>query len=275
MESSTPQSLNEVCYLCGKEIADDDRKSDDHVIPQLLVTRKQPKTKGFDYGGKLPAHEICNNEFGSETYCATALKLINKLYNINCVSMLNDKKVMVLNEDCFKNLSQRDLHFFRIIDVRAKSIIDIKKPSFFEGKPKTNPKRDALFVALAVLTKSAAALLIKRHLHFVPSRWSVLAIHHTEVSEEMDTSFDSIFGVTTPFDIGVKVWLRHFDSDNWLAAYRVQNVLIFLLFRFSETETFWNGMIERFPNKEHWFFEGTHLNELINYQWQKPAYKNA
>lgn len=273
-----PLHATSICYLCGKEIAEDDISSGDHVIPQLLITRAQPKAKGFDYGNKLPSHEKCNNEFDSENYCVKALKLIEVLNDESCVSKLQHAtdqsiKVMIINQDCLKELTQRDLRFFKFIDVRNKSISELETPSFFTGKPKTNPIRDALFVALSVLTKSAAALLIKRYLHAVPSQWNVLAIPYSGATEKTD--LDNIFGDTKPFDIGVKVWIRHFDTEHWFALYRAQNVLVFFLFRFSKSETIWNGMIDRFPDAEHLIFQGDHLNELINYQWQKSSYRKA
>lgn len=278
MNDYDPKCVAEICYLCGKKIAEEDVNSDDHVIPQQLITRKQPKAKGFDYGNRLPAHKKCNNEFGPEAYCIKALKLIKVLNDDNCVLRLQHTadqsvNVIAINEDCLKELNKRDLNFFKFIDVRNKPVGEFENPSFFTGQPKTNPVRDALFVALAVLTKSAAALLIKRYLHAVPSQWSVLAIPYSGASEA--TNFDDLFGDTKPFDVGVKVWLRPFDSDHWFALYRAQSVLVFFLFRFSKSETIWNGMIERFPNAEHLFFEGVRLNELISYQWQKSAHKKA
>ena len=56
--------MQDICYLCGLSISC--QKSDDHVIPKQLITRKQPKVKGFEYAGKLPSHAECNNRFGPE-----------------------------------------------------------------------------------------------------------------------------------------------------------------------------------------------------------------
>lgn len=264
--------MADICYLCGKEITEGHINSDDHAVPRQLITRRQPKAKGFDYGGILPTHEKCNNEFGPETYCAKALKLVAVLHDANCVSQFQHAEdpsitMMAINSDCLKEFTQRDLAFFKFIDVRERSIEDFSAPTFFSDKPKTNPMRDALFTALAVLTKSAAALLVARHLSEVPKLWRVLAIPYAGATEAAD--FDEIFGNTPPFDVGVKVWLRRFDSGDWFALYRAQNILVFFLFRFSETDTIWNGMIERFQDADRLSFEGEHLNALIDYQWRK------
>jgi hypothetical protein len=262
----------ETCYLCGKEIAEDDVNSDDHAIPRQLITRKQPKAKGFDYGGMLPTHEKCNNEFGPETYCVKALMLIAALHDTNCFSRFQFKDdpsitMMAINSDCLKEFTKRDLTFFKFIDVREKSVADFSTPAFFSGKPMASPMRGALFTSLAVLTKSTAALLVSRHLCKIPPQWRVLAIPYSGATDSAD--FDEIFGNTKPFDVGVKVWLRRFHSGDWFALYRAQNILVFFLFRFSEKNTIWNGMVKRFQDADCLFFEGEHLNALVDYQWRK------
>lgn len=261
----------ETCYLCGKEITEGEINSNDHAVPRQLISRKQPKAKGFDYGGFLPTHEKCNNEFGPETYCDKALKLIAVLHDENCVSQFQHKEnssisMMAIKSDCLKEFTHRDITFFKFIDVRENSVADFSMPAFFSEKPKISPLRDALFTALAVLAKSAAALLVARHIREVPPRWRVLAIPYSGANDTTD--FDEIFGDTQPFDVGVKVWLRRFGSDDWFALYRAQNILVFFLFGFSEADIIWNGMIERFQNADCLFFESEYLNALIDYQWR-------
>ncbi len=255
----------------------EETSTDDHAIPKQLIFRAQPKVKGFDYGGVLPTHAECNNRFGPEIYCSKALELISVLHDEKCVSKFQHKddlsiQMMALNSECLTSFTKHDLRFFKFIDVRDKDVAEFSALSFFSGKPKTNPMRDALFVALAVLTKSAAALLVARHLQALPPCWSVLAIPYTGATEAHD--FDSLFGNTKPFDIGVKIWIRQFDSGDWFALYRARNVLVFFLFRLSNTDVIWNGMLARFQDAEHLSFEGTRLNELIDYKWKK-VYENS
>lgn len=260
----------QICYLCGLPI-DSASASGDHAVPKVLIARKQPKVKGFDYGGVLPTHPECNNQFGPEAYCAKALDLIAVLYDENCVSAYQHKddpsiQVMALKSECLENFARRDLEFFKFIDVRGNDISEISDLSFFPGKPRTNPWRDSLFIALAVLTKSAAALLVSRYLRELPSRWRVLAIPYSGAAEAFD--IDDLLGDTKPFDTGVKVWIRPFDSSNWFVLYRAQSLLVFFLFAFSSSDTIWNGMVERFPDAGHLSFSGNRLTELIGYQWQ-------
>jgi hypothetical protein len=208
------------CYLCGEAI-DPTSETDDHVIPKTLKTQKQPKVKGFDYGGVLPAHQRCNNEFGPEKYVDKALQLIAALHDPNCWSIHQHKddpsiQVLALRSECFKGITRRDLEYFKLIDGRGRDISEISDPSFFSGKTKTNPWRDATFATLAVLTKSAAALLISRHLHRVPTRWRVLASLYIGATEAFDSETDELLGNTKPFDSEVTAPIRCVgDSYNW------------------------------------------------------------
>lgn len=263
--------MEQLCYLCRKPIAEG-TKSDDHVVPQHLLKRKQPKVKGFDYGGVLPTHTECNNRFGPEAYCAKALQLIAVLNDERCVSTYlhkDDPKIimMALNSECLKGFTRQDLQFFKFIDVREKDTAEWSSPSFFSGKPKTDPIRDALFVALAVLAKSAAALLVSRHLAQLPERWRILAMPYFGATDALD--FDSLFGKTKPFDIGVKVWLRALESGDWFTIFRAHNVLVFFLFQLFGSDQVWDGVLTSFRDAERLLFEGNRLTDLIDYQWQQ------
>lgn len=59
-------NMENVCYLCGMPVTED-VSTDDHAVPKQLISRAQPKAKGFDYGGVLPTHAECNNHFGPES----------------------------------------------------------------------------------------------------------------------------------------------------------------------------------------------------------------
>lgn len=174
---------------------------------------------------------------------------------------------MVINSDCLKSFTNRDVAFFRIIDGRDRSIEDLGSPEFFQDKPKTNPFKEALFVPLAVLAKSAAALLVARYLNQPPPSWPILAIPYSGAT--VATDFDAMFGDTRPFDIGVKVWLKACHSGDWFVAYRAQNVLVFFLFHLSGSQEFWDGILARFQDTERLCFEGTRLVDLIAYEWRR------
>jgi len=263
--------MRTICYLCNKEI--NGNMTEDHVVPRQLIDRKQPRVKGFDYGGFLPTHAPCNNNFGPESFSRKALKIISVLNDPNCVSTHQHVKdfdivLMTLNSECFKEFSKRDLHYFKVADVRENSMEEIKDPQFIKETPKTNFKQKVLFTTFAVLTKSAAAYLISRNLlQSIPSQWEVIAIPY--YGNTKDINFDEIIGEAKPFDVDVKIYSRQLNSKDFMIAYIAYGVLLYVFFKFSNRIDFWNGVLQRFPRADHYIFNGSNLNDLINYQWVK------
>jgi len=259
------------CYLCGKpvEVHED---SGDHVIPKTLIERTQPRVKGFDYAGKLPSHRACNNEFGPETYATKALDLIAALYDDDCVFEYphpanGSFQMMALKSTCLPKFTQRDLSYFKIIDATSKSKVEIHDLDLLADRQPVNPKHLALNTALAVLTKSAAALLVSRKLSSIPLAWDVLAVPHVGDAHAVD--FDDLFGPTVPFDIGVKVWLGQLETDDYLIVYRAKRIIVYFLFRFSASPAAFNQMLSQFTGGSRLRFQGKSLMELVNYAWKE------
>lgn len=260
-----------LCYLCGKPVKPG-QESDDHVIPKTLIQRAQPRARGFDYGGKLPSHRDCNNRFGPETYVTKALDLVAVLHDEDCwfeyCHPANPSfRMMALKSTCLSNFTQRDLKYFEIIDAQAKSIREIHDLKLLEGRRPVNPKRLALSNALAVLTKSAAALLVSRKLDSMPTKWDVLAIPYVGDADSID--FDDLLGSTAPFDVGVKVWIDHLETDDYLLVYRAKRVIVYFLFRFSASPAAWNRMLAQFAGGSRLCFQGSTLMELVHYEWKE------
>ena len=160
------------CYLCGNPITPAEA-SGDHVVPKALIERPQPKVKGFDYAGELPSHRDCNNQFGPEQYVSKALDLFAALHTDDCWFEYRhpanpDFRMMALKSTCLPAFSRRDLSYFKIIDARSKSTPEIHDLKLLAGRGSVDPMRLALSPALAVLTKSAAALIVSRKLRRVP-----------------------------------------------------------------------------------------------------------
>lgn len=263
--------MTKVCYLCGKGISVEDVVSDDHVVPKQFIKRSQPKTKGFDYAGKLPSHEKCNNRFGPEIYCQKAITIIQVLYNENCFVKRQHRDnpsitILALNSDCFPGFTDRDLKYFKLIDVRNLDISEISNPEFFNDKVKTNPKKGALFSALSVLTKSAAALLVSRNLSELPEHWKVLAIPYVGAHK---VDFDELFGCTKPFEIGVKCWIKQMESGDWFVAYKAEGVLVYFLFSVTGDKPTLDGISKIFSDADIYKFEGDRLMELVDFEWEK------
>jgi hypothetical protein len=263
--------MNAHCYLCGKQVAPN-ATSGDHVVPRHLLERRQPKVRGFDYAGVLPSHADCNNRFGSERVNQKALTLIRVLHDDDCVLKRQhrdnpDIVVLALNSSCLPNFTKRDLAFFQFTDVREKEHGEWSNPAFFQDKPKTNALKQALYIALAVLTKSAAALLVARHLQTVPSSWRVVAIPYFGKDNVID--FDKLLGDTKPFDVGLKVWIRQMEKGDWFAIYKARDVVLYLLFWFSGDRDHIEGIARIFSDADRLLFEGNNLMDLVGYEWRK------
>ncbi len=259
------------CYLCG-ELVQEHGRSADHVVPKGLLERSQPKVKGFDYAGTLPTHPRCNNEFGPETYASKALALLEGLHNPDCFfeyphPTVPNARMMAINAGLLPSFNERDLKFFRMIDARSMSIPQMHSPSLLEEHEPLNPKKQALFVALSVLTKSAAALIVSRKLRRVPASWDVLALPYFGDMDEH--GFDDLFGRTEPFDVGLKTWLGELETGDYLAIYRAKKLLAFFLFRFSASPAAWNRMLARFGDGTRLRFHAPRLLDLLGFEWER------
>jgi len=264
--------MSTICYLCGKDIPDDEKISSDHVVPKLLIDREQPRVKGYDYGGFLPTHDICNNSFGPESYCRVALKILSKLYDPECISKHQHKQhsnllLMTLNSECFDEFSEKELFFFKIRDVRNNSCSEIKDPEFIQQTQPVNIEAKVLFTSLAVITKSAAALLIKRHLKKVPTTWKVLSIPYHGITDELN--FDTILGEAKPFDIDVKVYINDMKSDLYLVVYIAYGVMFYLFFQIDGGRRKLKDIAMKFNDADPYFFKGKFINDLLSCKWRK------
>lgn len=259
------------CYLCSKPIARG-TASGDHVVPKQLIRRIQAKVKGFDYAGVLPSHKKCNNEFGPECMNRKALVLLSALHNEDCFGIHTHRhnseiELLALNSKCLPGFTRQDLEFFKIIDVREAKYTEWSAPAFFSDKQKTDPLKQALDVALAVLTKSVAALLISRHLKAIPTQWRIVAMPYFDKSSSVD--FDDLLGDTRPFDVGLKVWIRRMEKGDWFAIYKARDILLYFHFWFSQDR----GQLEEigriFSDAERFLFEGEKIMDIVGYQWIK------
>jgi len=261
--------MNHVCYLCSSVI--DETPSGDHAVPASLITRAQPKVKGYDYAGLVRTHADCNNRFGPETYVVKALDLIAawgdpEIFLERQHATNPDIKILAIDAERFPSFTEGDLRFFKIIDLRDVDQSDWSSPEFFADKKRSNPQRDALIVALSVLAKSSASLLIKRHQVEVPPEWKIYAFPYAGATEDLD--FDQFLGETKPFEIDVKVWIKQLDTQDWFVIYKARGVLLFMVFAFSGTDVL-ATVGSRFADTDRYYFEGRTLNALLSTGWKK------
>jgi hypothetical protein len=264
--------MSDICYLCGLPITASQVRIDDHVIPATLITRAQPKAKGFDYGGYLPTHEHCNNRFGNETYAAKALDLLSVLHAPNTGGPLQHRthagiSILPLDASRLSHFTERDRRFFKLIDARQVDVATLSDPDFYSNHTKTNPTRDALIVSLSVLAKSAAALLVKRHLGSVPSFWRIYA--QAYIGDLTTLDFSELLGTHKPFDTELQVWVVELPSNNWHVIYAAKDTLVFFTFVFGDRARALRELIAAHSNAETLKFLGTSINELLVSGWHK------
>ena len=260
--------MNPICYLCGEEIVGE-TPSGDHSVPQQFIKRKQPKAKGFDYGGKLPTHAKCNNHFGPEIMCSKALQVLaawkHKIYtNVENLNI----SIQVFKKEEIQTFTKKDLDFFGLVDTTNIDYDDwAHDNNFFKDKRRIIPLERPLNTALSVLTKSAAALLIKRFNISPKSYWNVLCIPY-QVPNSIN--LDSIFGNTKPFEIGVKIWIKKFDNNlDYIACYKNEKVFSIIVFSFSQDKKYLKYCSNEFQEAERLLFESPKLIDLVNYNWLK------
>ena len=242
-------------------------------MPKQFLKRAQAKVKGFDYAGVLPSHNKCNNEFGPERMSQKALLLLSALHaGEDCVTLHQHREnpditLLALNSKYLLGFTRQDGEFFRLIDVRDKQYSEWSAPTFFSDKQKTNPFEEPLHVALSVLTKSAAALLVSRHLKEIPAWWRVVAVPYFDKSNSID--FDDLIGNAKPFDIGLKVWICPMEKGDWFVVYKARQTLLYLLFWFSGDPNKMEVIKDSFSDADHFLFEGKTIMDLVTREWRK------
>jgi len=257
------------CYLCGKPV-DGSASSADHAIPRTLSGKGPPKVKGFDYGGVLPTHPECNNRFGDETHVRKAIQLLGALYDSNTtlvrpVPGSRNGRVLALNQENLAGFGPRDFRFFGIHDARSDPVADFDKPQYYADKPHFDIRKTMLRPVLSVLTKSAAALLVRRYLDDLPRKWNVVCVPYAGDATKAD--FSTFFGETRPFAGDIRVWMKRFEGSSWVSIYATKTVMLWFFFLMNDDCNLVGGIRERFPVEECLQFEGDSLMELVGYDW--------
>lgn len=257
------------CYLCGHPIEPDQARTGDHVVPTVLLGRKQPKVPGYDYAGRIPTHRTCNNHFSDETFFRQALHLILLILHGNTHGSLQNAQhpgitILPVTPDQVPAFVERDFRRFKFIDTRNTEIDQLKNPEFYADKLKTNLFKESMYAAMSVMAKSAAALLVMRKLHRVPRNWKIFASPH-EAIDSWDTA--SVFNGTRPFDQHTRAAVHKSNQDEWFVAYQHKSLLMLFLFAFHDSDVDLRKTFAIPGSEIHGFF-GDSLNDLLTLQWQ-------
>jgi hypothetical protein len=261
-----------VCYLCGNEIRACDTQSEDHRVPTLFIDRVQPKVRGFDYGGKQPTHETCNNRFPPEIHARNALDLLRVLHDPNCAARIRSKlppyvSALALKSDCLSGFTPKELAYFRITDARDATTEELRNPSQLLGSETMDPFAIPRSTCLSVLAKSAAALLVGRHLEQVPARWRIIAF--LGVVDISHSECERVFPGRQPFDKEVSVFIDPISDEDYSVVFRAHGTLAILAFQLSLKQGLIEALKLRFPNFHCSVFEGTNLMQMISHDWKE------
>lgn len=262
----------DICYLCGKEIVASDDPSGDHAFPKTLLKRDKPKAKGFDYVGKLPTHENCNNRFGPERFVRKAIELLEIFNNPKSYSRFQsvenpDIQLFALNSDFLSNLSKQERDFFKIIDVRDKKYSDWTNPEYLRSQEEIDPFKIPCNTALSVLGKSAAAILVKRYnISPANSPWRILSILNYTEDENIDLSTQ--FGKVKPFDERIELYIKIYEnSSDYFVVFRYDSILVYMFFAFDTGYKNIKTIKELFSDQWLLLFEKDTLVELKDFNW--------
>ena len=71
------------------------------------------------------------------------------------------------------------------------------------------------------------------------------------------------------FDEGVKLWTKRlgFNHRYWQALYRVDTMAALYFFHFGEDTSYFKMINRVYKDAERYYFEGSRLIELIDYDW--------
>ncbi len=246
--------------------------SDDHCVPRLFIERVQPRARGFAYGGTLPTHRECNNEFSPESSCKKALRLIGTLLNEDSFvtgRLPSGEMIKVISSEAFADFSKADLQRFGLLDARETSMEDIASGAFFKEEQPGNPLSAAVRNALAVVAKSAAALLVRNHLVGVPNVWRILAAPWH--SDATNVSFNSVLGERMPYDDGVSCHIKQLKESpgDWFVVFSARHFHVFMLFAFSGNPQISHQVADVITDGGDVFrWEGCRLSGLQGMDWQ-------
>ncbi len=266
-----------ICYLCGEALEGD--INEDHTISKHLITG-QPKRKDFDYGGKIEVHKKCNSLFGDrssniESISPKAMQLLKIMFDPNkTVHRVNknnpELEILAFEEKHLKNFTKNDFTFFKLTDVRNEDYKTFTSKEFLEQLSKMNPLEKPLNVAITVLAKNCAAMLFKRNNFYPTDKWRIFA---TTFWGDTNIDYDTIFGKTKPFEIGVKLWNKPYQNGDWFCAYKLDELQIYFVFLNSSNYQNIYELRVVLKDAETYYFESEKLINLINYNWFHFVFK--
>lgn len=267
---NTERFMCDYCYLCGELLLPGDNITENHVISKTLIKRNQPKVKGYKYMGRLYTHRKCNNQFGDETHAKKALELIEAIENPKRSSrfeMVSDIKILAIDSNYLKSFSRADLKYFHITDVRRKGYRDWANNKFINRIEPVNIYEKPWNIALSVLAKNAAAVLVKDYNVEASTRnWNILAILNYSEADDVDLS--KYFGQSVKIDKDIKIYCKKFDNTiDYFFVYCYNQIVVYFYFAFETGYKNINLIKNEYNDQNLLLFQGTNLNDLKDFNW--------
>lgn len=264
---------NDLCYLCGQEMKDSEVSNMDHVISELFFEKEQPKQKGSEYWGKLTVHKACNKIWGEKTSrmedsCLKSLKLIGVLYNSLKGIYHKEFKVTAIEEGKAGFLDDCDKKFFGLIDLTKKDYTEISSLKVFKEQSPINPFVKPVNISLSVLSKNAAAVLVKKNLIYNPDLWRIFALPIIGLQDVEDELGLKRVGKELRYNLETKTY------GNSVIIFSYDRVAVVFGFTDFKDDSIRNDIkvLSRMINHPVYFFESKKINDMLNYDWLDAPY---
>lgn len=173
--------------------------------------------------------------------------------------------MLALNGATLPGFGSRDFRFFGIHDARNDPVEGFDDPAYYVGKPRADLRRTVLCTSLSVLAKSAAALLVSRHLEEPPETWEIVCVWRA--GDAMAVDLSPVFGETRPFAPDVRVWTKKLGSCSWNLVYATGTAMACFFFLIDDERKLIEGIRERFPGEPCLRFQEASLMDLVGHDW--------
>lgn len=173
--------------------------------------------------------------------------------------------MLALNEVKLPGFRPRDFRFSGIHDARNDSPEGFDDPAYYVGKPRTDFRRTVVCTSLTVLAKSAAALLVSRHLAELPDSWDIVCV--CGVGDAIGADLAPMFRETRTFAPDVRISAKRFERCSWVSVYVTGSATVCFFFLSDSDRKLVEGIRERFAGVPCLRFQASSLTSLVGNDW--------
>ena len=166
-------------------------------------------------------------------------------------------QIFWLNGAKFTEFTSREFRFFGIHDAKNGSMASFDKPEYYADNPRTNFRKTVICTTHSVITKSAAAFLVKQYLPDLPKKWYVICV--LSVGDITKLELSSLYGKTKPFSKDIQVAVKKFNASSWIVFYATSTMSVLFFFPMEDDGHIVTGIQEKFSIKNAFGSKGKHL----------------